>query len=199
MFGGLVGFSYYSHFVLITVVWITPHPSANCPPPPRFTNDTKRESKHREWIFVVFKISLPSHRGIYSVIAGRRGCVYCTGSHGGRRLGEKMEWGGWGLEGSLRVMVSFSTSLLSVCFLCICACSLVLLVWCMHPNTVMLHLHACVHALIYRGQCIKRLSLTPSCMQLQIKETSMLITHRKLGSRARSRPRAGFSQALTCR
>ena len=34
MFGGLVGFSYCSHFVLITVVWIAPHPSAPPPNPP---------------------------------------------------------------------------------------------------------------------------------------------------------------------
>ncbi len=46
MFGGVVGFSYCSHFVLITVVWIAPHPQCQLPPP-RFTNDTKRASKYR--------------------------------------------------------------------------------------------------------------------------------------------------------
>lgn len=80
MFGGLVGFSYCSHFVLITVVWIAPH--ASVPPhthfshPSCFTNDTNCASKHREWNLVVFKISLPPR----SVIAGSQDCVYCTGT-----------------------------------------------------------------------------------------------------------------------
>lgn len=98
MFGGLVGFSYCCHFVLITVVWMY---SANCLPP--ISQMTLSLHLNIVWIFEVFKISLPalSHWGFYGIERGV--CVYCIGS----QTWWEEKWGGWRLRGSLGVVVPF--------------------------------------------------------------------------------------------
>lgn len=132
MFGGLVAFSYCSHFVLITVVRIAPRPNAACLPTVSQMTLSVHLNIDGEFLRCLEHLLLVTKAKALTV--QRQGRVYYTAQKGGRTLGEKMQWGGWVLAGPLVLVVSLRMSLLCISHACARCCSVITLVcactWC---------------------------------------------------------------------
>lgn len=136
MFGGLVAFSYCSHFVLITVVRIAPRPNAACLPTVSQMTLSVHLNIDGEFLRCLEHLLLVTFSSQKQKLSQCRGRAVFTirAQKGGRTLGEKMQWGGWVLAGPLVLVVSLRMSLLCISHACARCCSVITLVcactWC---------------------------------------------------------------------